>query len=310
MMFVMRFFRFGFASYILSAVLVAILISTVGLSPAFARKAKEPHPAEPADPVMDIIRVRSAVVCEPICAEWLSVEGRIDATGPKRLRTAIKELQGRRLPIVLQSVGGDVEAAMTMGKMIREAGLPVYIGGTILSGCINGNLRCNNGTKVDNTPIGIPYAVGAVCFSACPILMAGGVERKSSDWALVGVHQVTTSIRKVLVQYKVQYRIVHGKKKVISEKEIGRKSMGVDYTTEMRPAFRKKLDIYWKNMGVSPQVTNLMLGTKPQDIHVINPNDLLDLKLASGLSNPNTITARNLCPDNPIVSYCVKRPKP
>ena len=291
--------------------MICLLIAsfvTLAMCPTevYAGKSRKPVLS---DPVVDIVRVRSAVVCEPVCAEWLSVEGRIDSTSPKRLKTAIAALKGRRLPIVLQSGGGDVDAAISMGNMIREAGLPVYIGGTAITGCHIDNLRCDKGEKIDNVPVGVPYAAGAVCFSACPLILAGGLNRKSSEWSLVGVHQVTTGIRKVRVQYRLRYKTVHGIKKIISQKEIGRKTGGVDDTTKMSPALRKQLNGYWRKMGVSPEVTDLMLTATPDDIHVIIPHDLLDVHLTSAPGGPNELVERSLCRDNPTVSYCVPRPR-
>jgi len=216
----MRLFFIKSSNFFVSLIIAFSVSLAVYPVEANAGKSKKPVLN---DPVIDIIRVRSAVVCEPVCAEWLSVEGRIDSTSPKRLKTAIAALKGRRLPIVLQSYGGDVDAAMAMGNMIREAGLPVYIGGTALTGCHVDNLRCDTGEKIDNVPVGVPHAAGAVCFSACPLILAGGLNRKSSEWSLVGVHQVTTGIRKVRIQYKLRYRIVHGKRKSSARKKLAGK---------------------------------------------------------------------------------------
>ena len=77
----------------------------------------------PADdsPPMAFAVVRSAEPgCEPTCPEWISAEGAIVAATPARLKSLLKTLGGRKLPIVIWSPGGDVDAALALGRMIRQ----------------------------------------------------------------------------------------------------------------------------------------------------------------------------------------------
>jgi hypothetical protein len=62
--------------------------------------------------------------------------------------------------VVLNSPGGSVADALTMGRLIRERKFA---------------------TEVE---------VGKYCASSCPLLFAGGVERRAGDKAAIGVHQV------------------------------------------------------------------------------------------------------------------------
>ena len=77
------------------------------------------------------------------------------------------------------------------------------------------------------------YSSGAVCLSACPLLLAGGVRRISSPFALIGVHQITTTYREVRVQYRTEYEMLNGKKKILSQREVGRKMVGKHDTTKL-----------------------------------------------------------------------------
>ncbi len=68
---------------------------------------------------MRIAIVRNAnSTCEPLCPEWISLSGMIMPETPSKLRKVLKQLGARRLPIVIDSNGGAVDAAMEMGRMI------------------------------------------------------------------------------------------------------------------------------------------------------------------------------------------------
>jgi hypothetical protein len=62
--------------------------------------------------------------------------------------------------VVLNSPGGSVADAMAMGRLIRESKFATEVG------------------------------AGKYCASSCPLVFAGGVERRSGDKAVIGVHQV------------------------------------------------------------------------------------------------------------------------
>jgi hypothetical protein len=63
--------------------------------------------------------------------------------------------------VVLNSPGGSVTDALAMGRLIREKGFA---------------------TEVE---------AGKYCVSSCPLVFAGGVDRRAGDKATIGVHQMT-----------------------------------------------------------------------------------------------------------------------
>lgn len=65
--------------------------------------------------------------------------------------------------VVLDSPGGSVADAMAMGRLIRQRGIS---------------------TQVDS---------GGYCASSCPLVFAGGVERRALGGAAIGVHQVSAA---------------------------------------------------------------------------------------------------------------------
>jgi hypothetical protein len=92
--------------------------------------------------------------------------GRLMATGtimPGSSRTFAAEIERRGdyvRTVVLNSPGGSVTDALAMGRLIRERKFA---------------------TEVE---------AGKYCASSCPLMFAGGIERRAGDRASIGVHQV------------------------------------------------------------------------------------------------------------------------
>ncbi len=158
--------------------------------------ASAPAPADlrpPArmrgEPPMRFVRVVAAdPACAPNCPEWLSAEGRIGPGAAIEFAQAVESLGGRRLPILIHSPGGSVADAMAMGELIRAKGLAIAVARTLITNCPERASRCPGGP-------GRALTGGAMCASACVLVLAGGVERLVGPVALVGVHQITTVVR-------------------------------------------------------------------------------------------------------------------
>ena len=141
------------------------------------------------EPPMRFARVVSAdSACAPNCPEWLSAEGRIGPGAATDLAEALEKLDGRRLPILIHSPGGSVTDAIAMGELIRAKGLAVAVARTLITNCPERAPRCPGGT-------GTAITGGAICASACVLVLAGGVQRLVGPAALIGVHQITTVVK-------------------------------------------------------------------------------------------------------------------
>ena len=92
---------------------------------------------------MRFVVVRSnAPGCEPTCPEWISAEGAISANAGFVQRCP-KTLGRRKLPIVADSPGGDVEAAPDAWTgLIRKNKLDIAIGKTRFDGCLPDGTGC------------------------------------------------------------------------------------------------------------------------------------------------------------------------
>ena len=210
--------------------LAVALLSLIAL-PSYAdlRPPARPRSGHP----MRFVRVVSAeTACKPNCPEWLSAEGQIVPGAAKVFAGAIANLKGRRLPILIHSPGGSVADAAAMGELIRAKGLAVAVARTLITNCPEAAPKCPDGP-------GSAITGGAMCASACVLVLAGGVERLAAPSALIGVHQITT-----LVSETEGLAHLKSTRKIYEQR-------GVDAAVE----------IYLDAMGVGEPVMTLMRKT-------------------------------------------------
>lgn len=145
---------------------------------------------DPGDRPMNFILVSDGD-CSDSCVQWVSAEGAITYATPTRFAAFLSTLKNRKLPIVIQSVGGDVDAALAIGQMIRNRKLDTAIGRTQLNDCPMLDPRCNEKMVKGGWSSGTVRSGGAYCFSACPLVVAGGVNRAAAPNTSIGLHQIT-----------------------------------------------------------------------------------------------------------------------
>ena len=173
------------------------------------------EPAAPQPKQMQFVVVRTNdTACEPTCPEWISAEGAIGAKTPALLKATLKTLGGRKLPIVVFSSGGDREAAMTLGRLIRRGGLDVAVGRTWFVGCRPEEKDCKVNDGKGSHFLGRALS-GGYCASECTLMLAGGVRRFVPDRAIL----------------RVQFK-----------------------DPKMNKAAERKLTAYLKEMGISPSL--------------------------------------------------------
>jgi hypothetical protein len=286
-----------------SLLILFLLNLPIGATVSEAAKQKQE-----GQPPMDFILVQS-LTCLDDCPQWISAEGRITADTPARLRKFLKKIGDRKVPVVLRSEGGSVDAAYAMGRMIRKAGLETAVGGTQLKDCPDNDRRCAVAIAKDGTAVGDTYSDGAFCFSACPLVLAGGTSRASSQWSYIGVHQITTIYQKMRISYRIEYKIVNGKKTEVSRKEVGRKATGQSSSTKLGKKATAALTGYLKEMGVSSDLVGVMMATKPSSISVIAPDEAVRMGLLTDVLSFSEWPGMPLCPkDAAANALCYGRP--
>lgn len=140
---------------------------------ATAARASVAAPARASTQPMVVVRMRGKDWCGKRCPEWIMAEGSITPGTPALFRRLLAGLGGTRLPVVLDSQGGDPAAAIEIGRMIRARGLTTIIGRSEVQGC---------GPRQGSCPsTGLPYTGYVVptgeCAKACLLILAAGTQR-------------------------------------------------------------------------------------------------------------------------------------
>jgi hypothetical protein len=137
--------------------------------------------------------------------------------------------------VVLNSPGGSVTDALAMGRLIREK---------------------NFATEIEP---------GKYCASSCPLVFAGGVERRAGDKAVIGVHQVAA---------------------VGQSGALPRDEMNVAQNISAR------CQRYLGDMGINLQVWVHAMETPHEKLFVFKPDELKSLNLVTTPTAPAATAPR------------------
>lgn len=121
---------------------------------------------------MDFKWYKAEASCAQDCAGWIGAVGVITSETPAKFETFTSGRNLKGAMVVLDSSGGSVLDAITLGRRWRDLGLRTTVG-TVVA---NENAR-------STTP-------GAYCESMCVFLLLAGSSRTVPDGAHVRVHQI------------------------------------------------------------------------------------------------------------------------
>jgi hypothetical protein len=182
---------------------IAAALAFALAAPASAEPALEPPKAPtPAPdlrsipPMVFFVAKGDADACGPGCGEWIAADGAIDGGTPQRLRALLAKLNkaGKRsLPIYFFSPGGNVTAALELGRLMRAHKMKAAIGRTIPQGCDPNAIRekaCDAIMRSGRELTGELRTNRAVCVSACVYAFIGAAEREVPAGASLGVHSM------------------------------------------------------------------------------------------------------------------------
>ncbi|CAM5603602.1 hypothetical protein MAUB1S_10222 [Mycolicibacterium aubagnense] len=270
-----------------------------------AEAAKPPKKRQAEQPMRFMV-VRSAPkACEPTCPEWISAEGMITGASPKLFKQVLASLGGRRLPVIITSPGGDVSAAMQIGELIRTNGLDAGVGRTVLMECGKSNVNCSSEKERGALHLGSVATFGGYCASACPLMLAGGIKRFVGPSAIVGLHQVTTTSRQLQIQYRITYRIVGGKKRIISKREVGRRILPGETYYQMSAEQESRIAAYLSLQGVVEwQFLSMMKEAAASDLRVLQQSEMWKMGLLTGSGAAELLVENGLCNQVPAAANC------
>ena len=179
------------------------------------------------------------VACEPDCRGWVSAVGIITTETPAHFEKFVAQHDLANATVVLDSSGGSVNDAITLGRRWRALGLRTTVGTTVET----------------RTPSGLHASVRpqAYCESMCVFLLLSGTTRFVPPEAKVRVHQIWMGDR----AENPRGSTYSAEDLMIVERDIGRLAK---YTFEM---------------GGTGDLLQLSLSVAPwDDLHRLTPEEL------------------------------------
>lgn len=281
---VVKFARLGFpcanATELAGLVMRIALPLALALSLSVPAAAQDKPTAGTAPEPMRIVLTRSAETgCEPNCREWLAAQGAISNDTLEELRRALAGLNGRKLPILVYSTGGTVEAAMAMGELVRQHGLDIAVARTAFA-----QREPARGTIDERSPL---------CASACTLFIAGGQRRIIPPQARIGVHQQTvvetetTTVRDYqIVRRREGDRIVERRELVKETKET--KTVKQEQATG---EIDQKMARYLEAMGLDRSFLQVTVSTPADTMRYLKPDEMLSTTIATDLGSASLVFA-------------------
>ncbi len=291
----------------LTALLTAALLFAGSGEAATKKKQKKPEPEQSIyDQPLRVVVVRNIIGnCEPNCPQWISAEGQITAKSPAVFKKALAKIGDQKLPVVITSPGGDLDAALAIGDMIRKRGLDVAVGGTHFGGCAPYQKSCKLPKEQKGIYRGFVVTNQGFCVSACPMILAAGTHRFGTGENYIGVHKISRVITREKVRYLERYLIINGKKKVVSRKIVSRKPMKSQISTKLDKRLEKKLIAYLKKMGVEPKLLALFDRAPPSSMYRLMGDELRTTNLVTDVTPSADLALVARCLTTPPAGNCV-----
>jgi hypothetical protein len=252
------------------------LASLVAATPSLAQQ----------DQPMTIALVRMALPgCDPYCPEFITMQGVVQPDSDRKLRRLLDGFNGQRPPVVINSPGGNVDAAMAMGRAIRAKGLDVAVGrvapGSI---CQAGDAACIAAQK-GKPPVRSLSFDQTICSSACTLVLAGGTRRIIMGNARIGVHSMEESETERVIErvYRRSGDQAEGGREIVSERVISQKSRPVDAPPEVA---NRGVPEHLASMGINRRFTEITLATPHSQIRVLSAKEMIETGIATHNAEP------------------------
>lgn len=119
---------------------------------------------------MTVVRVRlSDGRCEPHCPEWIQAWGAIGRDSPGLIEAALKSSADVTLPLLINSPGGDFDAALEIAEKIKQRHVDVYVASTNFFECSPRDDACRSKSLFRGRP-----DPRSACDGACLLVLASG----------------------------------------------------------------------------------------------------------------------------------------
>ena len=116
----------------LAMIVAALVLACAANASAEPKAQKAPtekkESSNPKAPLHLYLAKGEPNACGEGCSEWIAVEGFFDAGAAGRATAFLRRHAARKLPVFFQSPGGNTDAAMALGRQLRQMGITAGVG--------------------------------------------------------------------------------------------------------------------------------------------------------------------------------------
>ena len=252
-------------SVLFGALIIAALCATSACAQDHAQDAARPPVggvASPQDAMIFYAAHGGEEACGANCTDWIAAEGAIEWDTFKRLFAFLDRFGQHKRPVVLNIAGGgNLKTAMSLGKIVRDRGLDVSVGPTIVAKCTNAAEADCFALKRSGQTLDARIDTSAVeCDLACVVVLAGGVHRTLPADARVVIGSVVI-------------RDPRGT------------NVAPDIKQNLATYYDDQIELYLAQMGVNPQIVDIMdHNAKAKRATQLSNSDWLRLGIVTGLA--------------------------
>jgi hypothetical protein len=121
----------------------------------------------------------------------------------------------------------------------------------------------------------------------------------------VGVHQISRTVTQERVRYSERFRIVGGKRQVLSRKVVSRKPVKSYLSTKLDSRLQKRLDVFFAKMGVDKSLLDLFNKAPPTSMYILTSLDARNTKLVTDFTPAVDLVASSRCTSDPPADNCI-----
>src|SRR5688572_23543170 len=246
------------------AMLVAALVLACAANASAQPKAQKAptekkESANPKAPLHLYLAKGEPNACGEGCSEWIAVEGFFDAGAAGRAQAFLRRYGARKLPVYLHSPGGNTDAAMALGRYLRQQGITAGVAATIPRGCesVFDQAKACTAAKRSSQPVLADWRPDGICSSACVWTLVGAKVRQVPPAARVGVHAT---------KYTLMIKYSSGRVQQVSAQQVLHKTRAAEAIAATRR--------YMREMGIDPALVDTAEKTPHEDIHYLSRDQL------------------------------------
>ncbi len=235
---------------------------------------------------------RADPACEPDCPEWIAIQGAIERGQENQLAQVLDRLGDKRLPVLVDSPGGNVDVALAMGRKIREFDLDVAVARTEFAPDCAADQSCQARLK-GGRALGTPSDIATICSSACVYLLAAGANRSVGPMSLVGLHQI--SFYRTYSTPPTEERL---KRDQLEGRVIVSTPSGPRLLGAVKDATYVQTRSYYSEMGMDESIMRHLLAAPSQGMHWLSADELVATRLITGTGFiAQTLVGKSVAPN-------------